>query len=82
VLVIVCALGLLKIWSGSQSEGLNLVKSLFDNFTLGGVIGAAGGLIWLKILNTLTEDDYNGILTFGVMLGLYSISELMRGVVL
>ena len=61
---------------------MNLVKSLFDNFTLGGVIGAAGGLIWLKILNTLTEDDYNGILTFGVMLGLYSISELMRGVVL
>jgi cell volume regulation protein A len=79
VLVIVCALGLLKIWSGGQSEGLNLVKNLFDNFTLGGVIGAAGGLIWLKILNTLTEDDYNGILTLGVMLGLYSISELMQG---
>ena len=79
VLVIVCALGLLKIWSGSQSEGLNLAKNLFDNFALGGVIGVAGGLIWLKMLNTFTEDDYNGILTLGVMLGLYSISELMQG---
>ncbi len=79
VLVIVCALGLLKIWSGSQSEGLNLAKNLFDNFALGGIIGVAGGLIWLKMLNTFTEDDYNGILTLGVMLGLYSISELMQG---
>ena len=80
VLVIVCALGLLKIWSGSQSEGLNnLAKSLFDSFALGGVIGVAGGLIWLKMLNTFTEDDYNGILTLGVMLGLYSITELTQG---
>ena len=79
VLVIVCALGLLKIWSGSQSEGLNLAKSLFDNFALGGIIGVAGGLIWLRMLNTFTEDDYNGILTLGVMLGLYSVSELMQG---
>lgn len=79
VLVIVCALGLLKIWTGSQSEGLNLAKNLFDSFALGGVIGVAGGLIWLKMLNTFTEDDYNGILTLGVMLGLYSISELMQG---
>ena len=79
VLVIVCALGLLKIWLGSQSEVLNLAKSLFDNFALGGVIGVAGGLVWLRMLNTFTEDDYNGILTLGVMLGLYSISELMQG---
>mgnify|MGYP000535142471 CR=1 FL=1 len=79
VLVIVCALGLLKIWSGSQSEGLNLAKSLFDSFALGGVIGAAGGLIWLKMLNTFSKEDYNGILTLGVMLGLYSVSEIMQG---
>lgn len=79
VLVIVCALGLLKIWLGSQSEGLNLAKSLFDNFALGGIIGVAGGLVWLRMLNTFTEDDYNGVLTLGVMLGLYSISELMQG---
>jgi cell volume regulation protein A len=80
VLVIVCALGLLKIWSGSQSEGFNtLAKSLFDSFALGGVIGVAGGLIWLKMLNTFKEDDYNGILTLGVVLGLYSITEMMLG---
>jgi len=80
VLVIVFALGLLKIWSGSQSEGFNtLAKSLFDSFALGGVIGVAGGLIWLKTINTFKEDDYNGILTLGVVLGLYSITEIMLG---
>ncbi|MEM1995019.1 MAG: cation:proton antiporter [Nitrososphaerales archaeon] len=78
VLVIVCALGLLKIWSGTQSEGLaGLAKNLFDSFALGGVIGVAGGLIWLRMLNTFKEDDYNGILTLGVVLGLYSVSEIM-----
>ncbi|MFN3622145.1 MAG: cation:proton antiporter, partial [Nitrososphaerales archaeon] len=78
VLVIVCALALLKIWSGTQSEGLTgLVKNIFDSFALGGVIGVAGGLIWLRMLNTFKEDDYNGILTLGVVLGLYSVSEIM-----
>lgn len=80
VLVIVCTIGLLKIWSGSQSEGLSsLAKSLFDSFAVGGVIGVAGGLIWLKMLNSFKEDDYNGILTIGLVLGLYSVAEIMLG---
>lgn len=80
VLVIVCALGLFKIYSGVQSEGLTaLAKNLFDSFALGGVIGVAGGLIWLRMLNTFKEDDYNGILTLAVVLGLYTVSEIMSG---
>ncbi len=78
VLVIVFALALLKIWSGSQGLGVTwLAKNLFDSFALGGVIGVVGGLIWLRMLNTFKEDDYNGILTLGVVLGLYSLSEIM-----
>ena len=80
VLVIVFTMGLLQLMVGTGSDGvLTIVRGVFNGFTVGALIGVAGGIFWLKILKNLMGEAYNDILTLGVVLGLYSVSQSLGG---
>lgn len=80
VFAIVLGLTFLQVFTGVFSGSLSEIGSaILSQFSVGAVIGAIAGILWLKFLGSVRDWPYNNVLTLGILLFLYSIVEGVKG---
>jgi cell volume regulation protein A len=79
VIVIVLTTTFLDAFTSVNVEYLEMVQSFISTFSIGAILGIMFGVLWLKVLNYLENEDYNSVLTLSVTFLLYGITELVGG---
>jgi Na+:H+ antiporter len=78
--VLVVTLSLIPLVLGTGNESLlTLSWGIFQSFVIGGIVGVAGGVAWLKMLDKMEDEPYRDIATLGFLLGAYSVASAMNG---
>ena len=76
----VVTLSLVPIVLGVAGEGMfGLFAGIFQGFAIGGGVGIAAGVAWLRVLDKLEGEPYKDIATLGFLLGAYSVSQVLGG---
>lgn len=76
----VVTLSLIPIVEGAGGNTpFTMFAGIFQGFAIGGVLGTAGGVLWLKVLDKMRDEPYKDIATIGFLLGAYSVSEALGG---
>jgi cell volume regulation protein A len=78
-IVIVLAGVYMIVIEGSANIGLG-IKNLVSTFSVGIVVGAILGFIWLPIMHRVRKEQYSYVLTLAVVFLVYSLTALLIGV--
>ena len=75
------AIAFLQFFTTSPAEdGFNIIiRGIVSGFSIGIVIGFISGIVWLKVLSSFTDEPYEDIVTLGIALLLYGLSEGLGG---
>jgi len=80
ILCIVVTLAIIEIiLGGNQAGAVDVGRSIAARFSIGAVVGVIFGIFWLSILRKVAKLPYAYMLTLGVLLFAYSISEYLEG---
>ena len=75
--IVVFLAAFVMITSGASiGEG---IKSLVSTFSVGAVLGAALGLVWLPIMHKLRKEQFSYILTLAIVFLVYCLTESFWG---
>ena len=78
--VLVVTLSLVPLVLGASGENLfTMFEGIFQSFIIGGALGVAGGIAWLKMLDKMNDEPYKDIATLGFLLGAYAVSSSLNG---
>ena len=79
ILNIVLVLTILQTYvNGFVDIQLTLV-TIAGKFAVGAILGAVVGILWIRVLFLERKEEYVYILTLGVLIGVYAISETFGG---
>jgi potassium/hydrogen antiporter len=78
VLVVTLSLVPLVLGVAGQSA-ITVFGGIFQSFVIGGALGIAGGVAWLKVLDKMGDEPYKDIATLGFLLGAYAVSSALGG---
>jgi len=79
VLNIVLVLAILQIYSSGLVDIQRTLFTIVGKFAIGAVLGAVLGILWIRILYVVRKEEYTYMLTLGVLIGCYAISETFGG---
>jgi cell volume regulation protein A len=79
VLNIVLVLAILQTYSTGFVDIQLTFATIFWKFAVGAVLGAAAGIIWIRVLLLLKKEEYTYMLTLGVVVGCFAASEMFGG---
>lgn len=76
-IVVVVAISLIKFLAHPAGELTieSFARGVAGALLIGALIGALGGLAWIRLLKTIGEEAYRDILTLGIALLVYGLSE-------
>jgi len=77
VLMIVTAMTVMGILMDGRADAGGIAFTLASAFLVAGALGLAAGMGWLKIMHHLGDQKFTYMATFGVMLGLYAVAEIV-----
>ncbi len=80
-IVIVVAIYIMQFLARPE-ETLSIVlftRGIAGTFLIGGIVGLLGGIVWIRLLKTISEEAYRDILTLGIALTIYGLSESVGG---
>ncbi|MCD6558080.1 MAG: cation:proton antiporter [Candidatus Aenigmarchaeota archaeon] len=63
----------------SNISGTVIVHNIFSAFSIGAVIGIISGFVWLFVLDTLKQRQFDYMLTLAVLFMLYVFAETIGG---
>jgi len=75
--IVVFLAAFVMITSGASIGGG--IKSLVSTFSVGAVLGAALGLVWLPIMHKLRKEQFSYILTLAIVFLVYCLTESFWG---
>ncbi len=79
-LVIIVSLSVLKVVTGGGGSILmSAARGIASAFSIGIVIGAIAGVLWLKVIKVGREQDYFGMFTLAFVLLMYAVVEALGG---
>lgn len=79
VLNIVLVLAILQTYVSGLVDIQQTAITIIEKFAIGAVLGAAVGIIWIRILYLIRKEEYTYMLTLGMLIGCYAISEMLGG---
>ncbi len=79
VLNIVLVLVILQTYMSGPVNIQQTIVTVVSKFAIGAVVGAAVGILWIRILYLQRREEYTYILTLGVLIGAYTVSETLGG---
>jgi len=80
ILCIVVTLAIMGIILGAgQADYTQLTRNIASQFSTGAVIGVILGALWLSILQRVSKFSYAYMLTLGILLFAYALSENLGG---
>ncbi|MEM2322745.1 MAG: cation:proton antiporter [Candidatus Bathyarchaeia archaeon] len=79
VLNIILVIVFLKMFLGGAVNIQETISSLFAKFAVGMMFGAIVGIVWVKILDVVGEQEYIYMLTLAVLLLCYAGTEFLGG---
>ena len=79
VLNIVLVLAILQTYVSGLVDIQQTVITIIEKFAIGAVLGAVIGIIWIRILYLIRKEDYTYMLTLGMLIGCYAVSEMLGG---
>ncbi|MEM2026909.1 MAG: cation:proton antiporter [Candidatus Bathyarchaeia archaeon] len=79
VLNIILVIVFLKMFLGGAVNIQETMSSLFAKFAVGMMFGAIVGIVWVKILDVVGEQEYIYMLTLAVLLLCYAGTEFLGG---
>jgi len=77
--IVVFLAALYMITSHSIDIGIG-IKNLVSTFSVGAVVGAVLGLIWLPIMHKVRKEQFSYVLTLAVVFLVYSLTALLVGI--
>ena len=78
--VLVVTLSFIPLVLGAPGQSpFTVFGGIFQSFIIGGAFGVAGGVVWLKMLDKMSDEPYKDIATIGFLLGAYAVSETLGG---
>ncbi|MFO7872404.1 MAG: cation:proton antiporter [Candidatus Undinarchaeales archaeon] len=79
-LVIIVSLSVLKVVSGTAgSIFVSAARGIASAFSIGIVVGAIAGVLWLKVIKIGRDQDYFGMFTLAFVLLMYAVVEALGG---
>ena len=76
----VVTLSLIPIVLGIADQSVfTLAAGILQGFVIGGAVGTAGGVLWLRVLDRMEDEPYKDIATIGFLLGAYAVSQALGG---
>ncbi len=79
VLNIVLVLVILQTYVSGFVDIQQTLVTIIGKFAVGAVLGAVVGILWIRVLYLERKEEYVYILTLGVLIGVYAISETFGG---
>jgi len=80
-MIVVVAIALLQLVAApaSNAQPSMLIRGIASGFSVGGVTGFITGLIWLRMIRVFAQEANRDVLTLGMALLTYGVSEGMGG---
>lgn len=80
-LVVVIAISVLQfiMRPAEVLQVTSFAREIAGAFLIGAIVGSIAGIIWIRLLKTVAEEAYRDILTLGVALMIFGISESAGG---
>ncbi|MCW4052759.1 MAG: cation:proton antiporter [Candidatus Bathyarchaeota archaeon] len=79
VLNIVLVLALLQTYMGGLVDIPQTLLTILGKFAIGATLGSVVGIAWIRILYSARREEYTYMLTLGVLIGAYAVSETLGG---
>lgn len=79
VLNIVLVLVVLQTYMSGLVNIQQTIVTVVSKFAIGAFVGAIIGILWIRILYLERREEYTYILTLGVLIGAYTVSEALGG---
>ena len=79
VLCIVTAIAIIQTMSSGQA-GINFIlTNITAQFSIGIILGALIGIIWLWIMQKIKQQEYSYVVTLGILFIIYSVVNYLNG---
>lgn len=80
-IVVVVAITIMQFLANpEETPSISLfTRGIAGAFLIGAVVGVLGGVLWIRLLKTIFEEAYRDILTLGIALLIYGLSESAGG---
>lgn len=79
VLCIVTAIAIIQTMQSGQA-GLNFIlTNITAQFSIGIILGAIIGIIWLWIMQKIKQQEYSYVVTLGILFIIYSVVNYLNG---
>jgi cell volume regulation protein A len=79
VLNIVLVLAVLQTYMGGLVDIPQTLITILGKFAIGAILGSVVGIAWIRILYSARREEYTYMLTLGVLIGAYAVSETLGG---
>jgi cell volume regulation protein A len=79
VLNIVLVLAIFQTYVSGLVDIQQTVITIIAKFAIGAVLGAAVGILWIRVLYLIRKEEYTYMVTLGVLIGSYAASEALGG---
>lgn len=79
VLNIVLVLAILQTYLTGLVNIQQTLATILWKFAVGAVLGAAVGVVWIRMLLLMRKEEYTYMLTLGVVVGCFAASEIFGG---
>ncbi|MFN7935761.1 MAG: cation:proton antiporter [Bryobacteraceae bacterium] len=77
VLTIILLLGLMESARSGQLEPAKIIGSIFASLLCAGLIGVAGGIAWLTLMNTVRSAPNTAFTTLAFVFVLYGLTDIL-----
>ena len=79
VLNIVLVLAVLQTYMGGLVDIPQTLLTILGKFAIGAILLSVVGIAWIRILYSARREEYTYMLTLGVLIGAYAVSETLGG---
>ncbi len=79
VLCIVTAIAIIQTMQSGQAEVNFILTNITAQFSIGIILGAMIGLIWLWLMQKIKEQEYSYVVTLAILFIIYSIVNYLNG---
>lgn len=79
VLNIVLVLAVLQTYTSGLVDIPQTLITILGKFAIGAILGSVVGIAWIRILYSARREEYTYMLTLGVLIGAYAVSETLGG---
>jgi cell volume regulation protein A len=79
VLNIVLVLAVLQTYMSGLVDIPQTLITILGKFAIGAILGSVVGIAWIRILYSARREEYTYMLTLGILIGAYAVSETLGG---